>query len=52
MILSPLALPYDSLGVTKTNTQKQRPKTQWTKTKTQWTKTKTQWTKTKTQIMD
>ena len=39
------------LGVSKTNTQKRRPKTYktpWTKTKTLWTKTKTIWTKRKT----
>ena len=35
-------------GVSKTKTQKRRPKTPWTKTKTPWPKTKTPWTKTKT----
>ena len=34
--------------VSKTKTQKRRPKTLWSKTKTLWSKTKTHWSKTKT----
>ena len=38
------------LGISKTKTQKRRPKTLWTKTKTLWSKTKTPWTKTNSTV--